>query len=272
MRMDWKSRVYEQFLMTSRIPEYSRLLKAAVDRGYEAFPLLAFYRQATSDSIPSKCLLIRHDIDTDVSTAKQMYAVEHQIGIRSTWFFRLSTIDIPFMQRLDKDGNEASYHFEEIATFAKEEALVLRKDVEACLPRVREIFRKNIEQLRYSTGLPMRVLASHGDFMNRRLGMLNYELLTQDLRDQLGIELEAYDVCLTRYFTDRISDAPYPITWKPSSPAESFDKQQAVLHILVHPSHWRANIPVNILANGQRILEDVSYRLRTRTKGTRTRK
>jgi hypothetical protein len=266
MNITWKSRVYEQFLMPSRLPEYANLLKAAVDRGYVAFPLLEFYRQASSGTIPSKCLLLRHDVDTDVPTAKLMYAVERQLGIRSSWFFRLSTLDIPFMQRLDRDGNEASYHFEEIATFAKNEALVTRKEVEAHMPRVRKIFQNNMEQLRHRSGLSMRVIASHGDFMNRRLGIRNHELLTQELRNQMDIELEAYDNCLTQYFTDRISDATYPITWKPVPPTEALKKDQAVLHILVHPSHWRANIPANILATGQRVLEDVSYRLRARTK------
>jgi hypothetical protein len=65
--------------------------------------------------------LLRHEIaiDSDLKTARAMFDLERKLDIRSSYYFRLSTGDIPFMRELEAEGSEAGYHYEEIATFAK---------------------------------------------------------------------------------------------------------------------------------------------------------
>mgnify|MGYP006145381963 CR=1 FL=1 len=63
-------------------------------------------------------LVHRHDIDTDLPTARRMFALEQKHGVRASYYFRLSTLDFGLMRDIERYGSEASYHYEEIATYA----------------------------------------------------------------------------------------------------------------------------------------------------------
>ena len=150
--------------------------------------------------------VLRHDIDTDVATATKLFVIEREMGVKASYYFRLSTVDLDFMQELNASGREASYHFEEIATVAKERRLRTRDQVLAHLPEIQERFLSNLTALRRNTGLPMHVVAAHGDFVNRRLGMPNEELFDERVRKEAAIDLEVYDPAfmdnLSSYFSN----------------------------------------------------------------------
>ena len=66
-----------------------------------------------------KLLILRHDIDTDIETTRAMWRVERELGIKTSYFFRLSTVDLPLMREIEACGGSVGYHFEELATAAK---------------------------------------------------------------------------------------------------------------------------------------------------------
>src|SRR6185369_13900595 len=141
-----------------------------------------------------RVLILRHDIDTDPRTAGAMWALERERGIVSSYFFRLSTVDVHLMRTIAAAGGDAGYHFEELATIAKAARLRTAEEVRARLPEARDRFAVNLDRLRRQTGLPLRIAASHGDFVNRAVGVNNTEILDDPaFRESVGIELEAYD-------------------------------------------------------------------------------
>jgi hypothetical protein len=210
-------------------------------------------------------VILRHDIDTDVATAKAMWDLERKLGILGSFFFRLSTIDVPLMKEMDAQGAEASYHFEEIATWVKQKAWSSKEDVTRHLEPMQADLLKNIEHLRALTGLTMNVLASHGDFANRKVGVMNHALLEDEaFRRSARVELEAYDDALMGLVTARTSDVPAPKYWSGETPETLFQRREPVVHILLHPKQWRAAWGPTTRENLIRLWEGVSLSLRTR--------
>jgi hypothetical protein len=83
-------------------------------------------------------------------------------------------------------------------------------------------FKNNFNKIKQQIGYKIRSVASHGDFIKRKLGIYNYEILfDKNLRANLGIYVEAYDDILFRNFDVYICDRPYPQFYAPISPLEA---------------------------------------------------
>ena len=210
---------------------------------------------------PADTGAVRLDIDTDLRTTRALWQVMCEMKVRGSFYFRLSTLDVGLMQEIHAAGSEASYHYEEVATYAKRHRLKSRAEVEARMPAIRALFAENYRRVKALTGLPLHTVASHGDWINRRLGITNLELLQDpSLREALGIELEAYDQALHRHYARRYSDGAYPSLWLDGDPLEALENRLSVVEILMHLRHWAANVPVNLRDNIQRIGEELLYR------------
>ena len=258
-------RIYSDFFMPSRLDKYRLILERALERDYRVCSIERFWENVKANNVEPgvKRLILRHDIDSDVSCARAMWEIEHSLGIFGSYYFRLSTIDYPLMLEIAGAGGEASYHFEEIATVAKQKGLSTKEQVYREMPYIQELFRHNLEQLRNKIGLPMRIVASHGDFVNRRLKAPNW-LLLEDMsfRRDVGVELEVYDNIFMKYVTSRHADTHYPKFWQPTDPLAAINNEEPVVYLLVHPRHWCTNILVNVADDIRRVWEDIAYRLR----------
>jgi hypothetical protein len=259
-----RQRAYADFCMPSRLAEYRGLLETALRRGYEVFSLRRFGQQVKEGLQHGKqYLVLRHDIDTGIKTAREMWGIEQQLGINGSYYFRLDTLAIPFMRAIEEHGGEASYHFEELSTVAKRQRIRRREEVAAILPAARELFARNLAQLRERTGLRMEIVAGHGDWINRRLGVQNSEILaSEDLRREVQIDLEAYDPILMGAVLKH-SDAPPPRRWlwEDRNPVDSMRAGVAAIQVLVHPRHWQVERGVNLVDNASRCAEELWYRL-----------
>jgi len=108
-------------------------------------------------------------------------------------------------------------------------------------------------------GTKLRSVASHGDFVNRNLKIINNEITKDDaLRERLGIEVEAYDKILMDSFDAYISDRPYPMFWYPANPIE-FINNCNIICIMTHPRNWGRSVVSNIKQNLTRVLEEISW-------------
>jgi len=133
------------------------------------------------------------------------------------------------------------------------------------LPEARARFQENLEGLRAYTGLPMRVVASHGDFVNRAVGVANRAILDDaDFRRSVGVELEVYDEAFIRHLTSRYSDTHHPRYWVGADPLAGIARGEAVIQVLVHPRHWRVHRLVNAADDIRRVAEGLAYRLPSR--------
>jgi hypothetical protein len=254
-------RLYADFLMPSRLGAYRAFLELAIAQGYDIRPVGDFALAAPETAGP-RTLILRHDIDTDAGTAGRMWAVDRDLGIRTSYFFRLSTLDLVLIQRIADGGAEVSYHYEELTTVMKHRRPRTRAEAEQCIPEARDLFAANLTRLRRQTGLPMRVVASHGDFVNRRLDIPNWAILADDgFRRELGIDLEAYDGSFLDRLTEeqRYSDMPYPRYWKAMDPSIALRAGDPLVYALVHPRHWRTAPLLNARDDLQRLVEGARF-------------
>jgi hypothetical protein len=167
------------------------------------------------------------------------------------------------MQAIGEAGGQASYHYEDLSTVAKRRCLRSREDAAAHMSEVQDSFRHNLERLRAMTGLPMRVVAAHGDFVNRKLGIPNWALLAdRQFRREVGVDLEAYDEELLGHVSSRHSDTLHPKYWIPEDPLAAIHRGEPVVHLLVHPRHWQVSRLSNVRDDFRRLEEGLLYRWR----------
>lgn len=261
-------RLYADFLMPSRLEDFRALLVDARERGYAVEGVRDFWRASRggAEKPTGRRLVLRHDVDTDPATARAMWDIERALGVASSYYFRLGTLDVALMREIESSGGEASYHYEELADHAKARGLATREAALADFAVIREAFRANLSRLRAETGLPMTVVASHGDFANRRLQTFNFEPLADPaLRAELGIELETYDAAFWKLVDGRYADAPPPRFWNPESPVAALRAGAPVVYLLVHPRQWRANPRANLADNLRRLREGAGWSRRRAT-------
>ena len=257
-------RLCADFLMPSRLDSYRELLETAINAGYCILPIGAFWRLIKDGQVDreTRYLVLRHDVDTGPRTAALMFDVERSLGVTGSYYFRLSTLDVKLMNAIAADGGEASYHYEELATLAKRLRLHSRDDAIAHLEEGKAAFRLNVDRVRAVTGLPIRVVASHGDFANTALNTPNWVMLADEaFRQEVGIDLETYDDAFMRYVTSRHSDTAPPRSWMSGDPAGALARHEAVVYLLVHPRHWRTDRIVNARDDIGRLREGLIWRL-----------
>ena len=256
------NRFYSDFIMPSRLDQYEQLINKALSMNYEVCSIEIFWnkvKQRTYDN-GIRYLILRHDIDTDVSTAKEIFKIEQNYKVYSSYYFRLSTLDGQFMNDIAKCGSEASYHYEEIASFAKKNDIKDAREIHKRIDEIKDLFSLNLSSLRDRFGLPMNIVASHGDFVNRILGIPNNFLLKNlNFRKVNDIVLEVYDREMMDLVNVRCSDTGYPDFWKPFSPLNSIEKGSKIVYILTHPRHWKSNIVINIKDDLRRVHEGIRY-------------
>jgi len=249
------NRVYADYLMPSRLSEYEALLVAAKDAGYAQMSIRSFFRGTWAKRV----LVHRHDVDSDLRTARKMFALECRHQVHASYYFRLSTLDIEFMRDIEAAGSEASYHYEEVADFAKQRHLHDPVEVRRHFPAMREQFAINVARIAAALGRRLCTVASHGDFVNRKLAIINHELLADEtLRKRCGIECETYDTALLSQFDMYISDRKYPVYYKPMSPFEALGKHKRIC-LLTHPVQWETNWLDNTRCNFRRLSEGIRW-------------
>ncbi|MFM2208248.1 MAG: hypothetical protein RL213_2223 [Bacteroidota bacterium] len=256
-------RIYSDYFLPSRLGEYDSILLTALEKGYEHMTLTDFRSVVSSGSSGSYSgiFLHRHDIDTDVSTAGLIFNTEKKRGIRSSYYFRLSTLDFELMKEIHDYGSEVGYHYEEIATFCKRNGIKDVETVKSRMGEIRDAFLENLAFVEKGCGFKIRSIASHGDFVNRKLGMPNHALVDAVFLSETGVGLECYDPLLVREYSVIISDAPYPHFYRPLDPFTAISESRKVIYMLTHPRHWRSSVLVNLKDDILRAWEGFKYRM-----------
>jgi hypothetical protein len=256
------NRIYYDYLVPSQFDRYEQLLRLAADAGYLQTSIRSFFSAThAQEPGPQKVLVHRHDIDTDVCTAKKIFAIEKRCGVQSSFYFRISTLDFKFMREIEEYGSEASYHYEEIATFAKKHHIRDRAEILARMPQIRAEFVSNFSSVESRFGIKMTTVASHGDFANRRLRLSNTEILADEaIRKHCGIACESYDKKLLKHFDVYISDSsrPAPQYYYPTSPFEAIGRHNRIC-FLTHPRQWETNWRENTKDNVIRLYEGLKW-------------
>lgn len=252
------NRIYSDYLMPSRLGHYEDLLLATAEAGYDQLSVRDFLRPAAGAERPG-IMVHRHDIDSDLRTASKMFALEAKHGITASYYFRLSTLDFGLMREIEAYGSEASYHFEEVSSFAKRHHIKDARILRSRFPLIRAQFRRNLLTIESKLGRKLVTVASHGDFANRRLKVINHEILADtQFRARCGIVCETYDEALLSRFDMYISDRPHPVYFHPMAPGEALGGHRAIC-LLTHPVQWETNWGESIKCNVRRLFEDLTW-------------
>jgi hypothetical protein len=259
------NRMYADFLMPARLDQFQSLLESALDAGYQILSVERFWRliqDGVVDAGAHRYLILRHDVDTDPATAAAIFRIEQTLGIDASYYFRMATVDFDLMGAIGQSGSQASYHYEDLATVVKRRRLRSRDAVQGGFIEARDRFQRNLTGLRDRTGLPMRVVASHGDFVNRKIRIPNWALLIdRQFRLEVGVDLEAYDDEFMQHVSSRHTDTGHPAYWLPEPPLAAIERREPVVYLLTHPRHWRVNRGVNIRDDLRRVEEGLRYSL-----------
>lgn len=95
---------------------YKDMLKLIGKSGYEITDYHNYYKY-------DKCVILRHDVDMDMSKALTMSQIEYEHGITSTYFVLLtsnfynlfSQKNVKIMRRIMEQGHTVGLHFDEVA-------------------------------------------------------------------------------------------------------------------------------------------------------------
>lgn len=255
------NRIYNDYFMKSRLDEYEEIIIKSLEKGYEFITLKDYYIKLNSKELENvKYFILRHDIDTDLRTTRRMFAIEKKHKVQSTYYFRLSTLDAKLINEINCFKSEATYHYEEIAQYCKDHKITNREEALSKFPEIKQRLIENVRMLENRYNMEVSTLASHGDFVNRKLNLINKQLFEDDeLRKKLDIVGEAYDKPLQDSFDNYVSDAQHPVFYSPENIFDSIGRDK-VICFLVHPRNWCSNGLVNTKDNLKRLYEGLKWR------------
>lgn len=245
--MNIKKRLYNDFFRPSKENEYELILKTAKECGYEFHTMLSF-EDVISEGVKEcgKYLILRRDIDTaDFKILRKMLSLEKKYGARATYYFRWNTMNVELMKDIAAAGGEASYHFEEIATYCYKHHIKEKDKMLQHIEDIRDLFIEQYNKFKKRTGQPCLTIASHGDYMNTRFQYQNKELIDERVRKVCGIQREAYDAQHMDLLTCRIADQKEMDSFTEKAIA-AIERGEPVIELLTHPRQWNSPFWVNL--------------------------
>lgn len=116
----------------------------------QQLPFLRFDEFMQLQKKPDRFCLIRHDVDRKPQNALKMATLEHAMGIKATYYFRIKpkTFKPDIIKQIEAMGHEVGYHYESLSD--------TNGDIKAALAD----FEKNLSYFRALT--PIRTIAMHG--------------------------------------------------------------------------------------------------------------
>lgn len=257
-----KERFYNDFFRPSKEDEYEKILKAARDNGYEFHTVLSFEGIVEKGRIGGKkYLILRRDIDTaDSKILRKMLALEKKYGARATYYFRWNTIDVKLMHEIAEAGGEASYHYEEIATYCYKNKIKTKDVMMQHIEDIRDLFIVQYARFKEKTKQPCLTVASHGEFINAKLHTPNTIVVDVRVRDTSGIIREAYDKLHIDMLTCRVADQVEMENFTNKAIA-AIERGEPVLELLTHPRQWNSPIWINFKEEINRVCKEIYWKL-----------
>jgi hypothetical protein len=214
--------------------EYRRFLELARGHRYRIVSLESWVEEGRNDGPPT--LILRHDVDQHPRSALTMAAIEDDLGVRSSWYFRWRTAHPAVVSALSRNGFEVGFHYETLTRNALERGSSGPVD-EALLEQSRSDLRNEISAFADLFG-PLRSVVPHGD--SRIPDVHNAELLQGQDCTEYGIEFDANEAMrgrqLAHWLTDRTSAEG---GWKDGiDPAGLFAAGVSPILCVAHPNNW----------------------------------
>ncbi len=238
----------KKLFQKSRLSEYSSLLDYALENGYKVTSLSDWYEHGFYPG--QKVLVLRHDVDYNPAGAYKMFLIEKEKGVKSTFYFRWSTMKDSVVRKILTDGFEVSLHYETLATYCKKHRIYSKQEVtEDVMIKCKKMLIKEIGKFESLYG-KIKTICSHGEIWNMKVGIPNYVILNEEFCLEQGILFETYDQAILSKFSKYISDSSINTNhqWKyGTTPTEAITNHEPSICILTHPHHWDYNILRNFI-------------------------
>lgn len=229
---------------TFNYSHYKDALRSGLNNKYKFLTCEQYYDYKKENRIRKNICVLRHDIDIKPQNALFFGRIENELGIKSTYFFRVNANEYNMLgyttflviKELIELGHEIGLHiepmdFETVTGMNPLENVLLNKEI--------------IEKI---TNRKIRGVACHNDFTNDN----NLDFFkTYSLKD-INFDYEAYDQNEFNLFNEStyVSDS-YSFGWKSYSNGvlresnmcmcQFFKNEIPNLYILTHPHNWYEN-------------------------------
>ena len=216
--------------------EYRSLLERAKDQGYEIASLetAVFAGRFEADH---PVLILRHDVDQHPRSALTMAAIEEEVGVRSTWYFRWRTASLPVIAQLRELGFEVGLHYETLSRHGLKHGVGPRDDLRALVEESRCLLKQEVATFQELHG-SIRSIAPHGD--SSAPWLPNWILLSEEDPEAYGVEFDAIQTMRGRrlgfWLTDR---TPAVGRWTgEADPQRLLALPVSPILCLTHPNNW----------------------------------
>lgn len=223
------------------LAHYRDILSKALDHDYQILSCYEYLRARELPRLGPRVLVLRHDVDDAPQRAEAMAAIEADLGVRTSYFFRvfsnrynaLSYNTLLLIRGLDQRGFEVGYHAEpsDVAV--------------ACQMPEFEAYWIGKKCLEAALGHPILGAASHRE----PTGINNLDFLGRYSPEDLGVAYEAYDTSNLNLFreSEYVTDG-YEWYWRhyvggalttdQSCLCSSLDAELPLVYSLIHPNSW----------------------------------
>lgn len=125
---------------------YKQLLIALQQAGYQFFT----FQQFCEGGVGERFVILRHDVDLKAGNSLKTAIIEHQLGIKATYYFRIvSESNKPhIIQKIAELGHEIGYHYEDLSFFGGDAGKAI------------EHFKKQLNYFRRY--YPVKTICMHG--------------------------------------------------------------------------------------------------------------
>lgn len=221
-------------LARSRWAEYRRLLEAAQSAGYR---VVALEDWVLGEPVEGRALVLRHDVDQHPRSALTMAAIERELGVEATWYFRWRTADRHVVRALRASGAGVGLHYETLSRLALERRIRDPTAIEALVGEARAALRGEIRAFEDAHG-PIRSICAHGD--SRIPAAQNGRLLHGEDAGAFGVAFDANEAMrgrgLAHWLTDRSSGEG---RWADGvDPSGLFARAVSPILCVIHPNNW----------------------------------
>jgi hypothetical protein len=138
------------------LAKYEKIVRAALAAGYRIYPVTDWAKLSETERTG---VMMRHDVDRHPENALAMARLEHRLGVRSTYYFRiLPCAFVPSIITAIRDlGHEIGYHYEDWYLAKGDSAKAL------------SLFNSHLARLRELA--PVNSIAMHGSPLSRENNM-----------------------------------------------------------------------------------------------------
>lgn len=234
-----KKFVVKTIVKNNRLDAYESYISYAKHNEYKICSMLEFYNDFLEDT-QDKHFVLRHDVDNIGISTRKMFERELKQGVKSTYYFRFSTIDLKLIEDMKKENFEVGFHYESLADYAIENNINDSKDLDWKQVELR--VGDDIKRFQEIVGFRVDSICSHGAQKNAQLGIPNNYMFEERSCKEYGVKFEAYDKSLyEKYVNCHIMDADlcrhYGFSYR-DNPVEAIEANAKNIIFLAHPNHW----------------------------------